>query len=68
MAASEMLYVLVVDGVKCSFAMRYDEAIEVWKYNEAKYPEKKFSIEGVETVERISATKFPSEETHTNDR
>lgn len=44
----DCLYVLVVDGVKSSFAMGYSEAVDVWKYNEDKYPEKKFSIEMVE--------------------
>ena len=43
----KMLYILVVDGVRCSFAMRYEEAIKVWWYNEIKYPNKVFTIEGV---------------------
>lgn len=48
MSEEKMLYVLVVDGIKCSFAMDYDEAIVVLRYNEAKYPQRKFSIERVQ--------------------
>jgi len=53
MNETEMLYVLIVDGIESTFAMTYDEAIEVWKHNEAKYPESEFSIEPVEEVRRI---------------
>lgn len=39
-----MLYVLVVDGVKCSFALSYERIVKVLRYNQDKYPEKLFSF------------------------
>jgi len=48
LGGNNALYILVVDGQRLSFAMAYDEAVKVWKYNEHKYPEKTFTIEMVQ--------------------